>query len=76
MNHNAAFRFSFPKVTRPLFLLVNRARNTLINDNQDGAINSSIENNQGVNYQPDRLYPHEEVGSARYSHSPLSGETH
>jgi catalase len=56
-------------------LPVNRPRNAVSNGNQDGAMNSRIEDNQGVNYQPSRLYPREEVASVRYSHSPLSGET-
>lgn len=56
-------------------LPVNRPRNAVSNGNQNGGMNSRIEDNQGVNYQPSRLYPREEVASARYSHSPLSGET-
>ncbi|SLM61993.1 Catalase [Dickeya aquatica] len=45
------------------------------NVNQDGSLNSGHSQNKGVNYQPSRLYPREELVSARYSQTPLNGTT-
>ena len=58
-----------------LTLPVNAPRVPVSNGNQDGAMNSGKADDHGVNYQPSRVYPREELQSARYSHSPLSGIT-
>ncbi|MEH2921349.1 catalase [Samsonia erythrinae] len=58
-----------------LSLPINAPRNKVNNGNQDGSLNSGKTENKGVNYQPSRLYPREELASARYSHLPLQGTT-
>jgi len=57
-----------------LQLPINQPRGKVNNGNQDGAMNSG-KTTSGVNYQPSRLEPREEVAGARYSSSPLSGST-
>lgn len=58
-----------------LSLPVNRPHSPVNNGNQDGSMNSGQTQDKGVNYQPSRLYPREELASARYSHTPLEGST-
>lgn len=58
-----------------LSLPVNAPRVPVSNGNQAGAMNSEHADDKGVNYQPSRIYPREELQSARYSHTPLSGMT-
>ncbi|MCV9877434.1 catalase [Brenneria izbisi] len=58
-----------------LSLPINAPRNKVNNGNQDGGMNSGKTQDKGVNYQPSRLYPREELTSARYSHLPLQGTT-
>ncbi|GLW37459.1 catalase [Pectobacterium carotovorum subsp. carotovorum] len=58
-----------------LSLPINTPRTGVNNGNQDGSLNSGKTQDKGVNYQPSRLYPREELVSARYSHSPLQGST-
>lgn len=58
-----------------LSLPINAPRNKVNNGNQDGSMNSGKTQDNGVNYQPSRLYPREELTSARYSHLPLQGTT-
>jgi catalase len=55
-------------------LPINRPRVKVSNGNQDGAMNSG-NTTSGVNYQPSRLQPREEMASARYSSSPVTGST-
>ncbi len=57
-----------------LQLPINQPRVKVNNGNQDGAMNSG-KTSSGVNYQPSRLEPREEVAAARYSSLPLSGST-
>lgn len=56
-------------------LPINRPHITVNNGNQDGALNHDDTHNDGVNYQPSRRYPREELVSARYSTTPLNGAT-
>lgn len=58
-----------------LNLPINRPHSPVNNGNQDGSLNSGNTQDKGVNYQPSRLYPREELASARYSHTPLEGTT-
>ncbi|MFC3395577.1 catalase KatB [Brenneria rubrifaciens] len=58
-----------------LSLPINLPRSKVNNGNQDGSLNSGNTKDNGVNYQPSRLYPREELTSARYSHLPLQGTT-
>lgn len=58
-----------------LSLPVNQSRVKINNGNQDGSLNYGDTQDQGVNYQPSRLYPREELASARYSTTSLSGST-
>lgn len=58
-----------------LSLPVNQPLIPVNNGNQDGSLNSGNTLNKGVNYQPSRLYPREELTSARYSQTPLEGTT-
>ncbi|MEG0207225.1 MAG: catalase [Hafnia sp.] len=58
-----------------LSLPVNRPLIPVNNGNQDGSLNSEHTLNKGVNYQPSRIYPREELASARYSQTPLEGST-
>lgn len=58
-----------------LSLPVNQPLIPVNNGNQDGSLNSGHTLNKGVNYQPSRLYPREELASARYSKTPLEGTT-
>lgn len=58
-----------------LSLPVNQPKVAINNGNQDGQMNSAAIDNAGVNYQPSRVYPREELKSARYSQLPLSGTT-
>ncbi len=58
-----------------LGLPVNRPRSEVNTVNQDGMMDSGNADDKGVNYQPSRIYPREELQSARYSHTPLSGST-
>ncbi|WP_231718366.1 catalase KatB [Yersinia rohdei] len=58
-----------------LNLPINRPYSPVNNGNQDGSLNSGNTQDKGVNYQPSRLYPREELASARYSHTPLEGTT-
>ncbi|SUI47361.1 catalase HPII [Salmonella enterica subsp. indica] len=58
-----------------LSLPVNRPLIPVNNGNQDGTLNSGHTLDKGVNYQPSRLYPREELASARYSQTPLEGTT-
>ena len=55
-------------------LPINQPRVKVNNGNQDGAMNGG-KTTSGVNYQPSRLEPREEVAGARYSSLPLSGGT-
>lgn len=55
-------------------LPINQPRVKVNNGNQDGAMNSG-KTTSGVNYQPSRLEPREEMAGARYSSLPLSGST-
>lgn len=57
-----------------LQLPINQPRVKVNNGNQDGAMNSG-KTSSGVNYQPSRLEPREEVAAARYSSLALSGST-
>lgn len=61
--------------TNALNLPINRPHSPVNNGNQDGSLNSAHTQDKGVNYQPSRLYPREELTSARYSHTPLEGTT-
>ncbi|MDI6635245.1 catalase [Pantoea dispersa] len=61
--------------TNGLSLPVNAPRVPVSNGNQDGLMDSGNADDKGVNYQPSRIYPREELQSARYSHTPLSGST-
>ena len=54
---------------------MNAPRVPVSNGNQDGMMDSGNADDKGVNYQPSRIYPREELQSARYSHTPLSGST-
>lgn len=56
-------------------LPINQAKVPVNNGNQDGSLNSGLDTNKGVNYQPSRLYPREEQTLARYSVTPLEGTT-
>ncbi|WP_023640542.1 catalase KatB [Dickeya zeae] len=58
-----------------LSLPINAPLKKVNNINQDGSLNSGHTQDNGVNYQPSRLYPREELVSARYSQTPLSGTT-
>ncbi len=58
-----------------LTLPINAPLKPANNVNQDGSLNSGHSQNKGVNYQPSRLYPREELASARYSQATLSGTT-
>lgn len=58
-----------------LSLPINAPLKKANNINQDGSLNSGHTQDKGVNYQPSRLYPREELASARYSQAPLSGTT-
>ncbi|WP_240630180.1 catalase KatB [Brenneria alni] len=58
-----------------LSLPINQPTVKVNNGNQDGSLNSGDTQDQGVNYQPSRRYPREELTSARYSSTPLSGTT-
>ncbi|MBS4087149.1 catalase [Pseudomonas rustica] len=55
-------------------LPVNAPKFSINNGNQDGALNSA-NTTTGVNYQPSRLVPRDEVEAARYSQLALSGNT-
>ena len=55
-------------------LPINQPRVKVNNGNQDGAMNSG-KTLSGVNYQPSRLEPREELNAARYSSLPLAGVT-
>lgn len=61
--------------TNALNLPINRPHSPVNNGNQDGSLNSDHTQDKGVNYQPSRLYPREELTSARYSHTLLEGTT-
>ncbi|PLR32608.1 catalase [Chimaeribacter californicus] len=56
-------------------LPINAPRAPVNNINQDGSHNTGHTQDKGVNYQPSRLYPREELASARYSLTPLEGTT-
>ncbi|MDW5502645.1 catalase [Pseudomonas lundensis] len=56
-------------------LPINRAHTTVNNGSQDGSLNTGDTQDQGVNYQPSRRYPREELTSARYSNLPVAGTT-
>ncbi|ACT05846.1 Catalase [Dickeya chrysanthemi Ech1591] len=58
-----------------LSLPINAPLKKANNINQDGSLNSGHTQDKGVNYQPSRLYPREELVSARYSQTPLNGTT-
>ncbi|HFF8452892.1 catalase [Serratia marcescens] len=58
-----------------LSLPINQPRVAVNNGNQDGNLNYGDTQDLGVNYQPSRRYPREELASARYSSAPLSGVT-
>lgn len=58
-----------------LSLPINQAHNTVNNINQDGQLNSGHTLDKGVNYQPSRIYPREELSSARYAPFLLDGYT-
>ncbi|MBO8133909.1 catalase KatB [Dickeya fangzhongdai] len=58
-----------------LSLPINAPLKKANNINQDGSLNSGHTQDKGVNYQPSRLYPREELASARYSQTPLNGTT-
>lgn len=58
-----------------LNLPINRPHSPVNNINQDGSLNSGKQQDKGVNYQPSRLYPREELTSARYSQTMLTGAT-
>ncbi len=55
-------------------LPINQPKVAVNNGNQDGATNPG-DSRSGVNYQPSRLQPRDEVEHARYSQLPLSGST-
>jgi catalase len=55
-------------------LPINQPKVAVNNGNQDGATNPG-DTRSGVNYQPSRLQPRDEVEHARYSQLPLSGST-
>ncbi|POA18260.1 catalase [Pseudomonas sp. FW300-N1A1] len=57
-----------------LQLPINAPKVAVNNGNQDGAMNTAS-TDTGVNYQPSRLMPREELQAARYSQLPLSGST-
>ncbi len=56
-------------------LPINSPKIPVNNINQDGSLNSGNTKDQGVNYQPSRIYPREELASARYSQMPVKGAT-
>lgn len=56
-------------------LPVNRPVIAVNNGNQDGSLNYGATQDKGVNYQPSRRYPREELASARYSMQPVQGTT-
>ncbi len=56
-------------------LPINQARTPVNNGSQDGSLNAGHTQDKGVNYQPSRLYPREELSSARYSQLPVEGTT-
>ncbi|ELI0025973.1 catalase KatB [Salmonella enterica] len=58
-----------------LSLPINRPHSKVNNGNQDGNLNIGHTQDKGVNYQPSRLYPREELASARYSSTTLEGTT-
>ncbi|EOV0904515.1 catalase [Edwardsiella piscicida] len=58
-----------------LSLPINKPHSVVNNGNQDGQLNSGHTLDKGVNYQPSRIYPREELVSSRYSQTPLSGTT-
>ncbi|CAA0090774.1 Catalase [BD1-7 clade bacterium] len=55
-------------------LPINRARATVANHNQDGAMNMG-DSTSDVNYEPSRKRPLEVKENARYSETPLAGAT-
>jgi catalase len=57
-----------------LQLPINRPRATVVNGNQDGAMNAAA-TVADVNYQPSRTRPMIETPSAAYSQAPLQGTT-
>jgi catalase len=57
-----------------LQLPINAPKVAVNTGNQDGAMNPGS-TSTGVNYQPSRLMPREELQSARYSQTALSGST-
>ncbi|WP_397387117.1 catalase KatB [Pseudomonas profundi] len=57
-----------------LSLPVNKPRVAVNNGNQDGAMNAG-HTSSGVNYEPSRLAPREQVERARYSETALQGTT-
>ena len=57
-----------------LQLPINAPKVAVNNGNQDGAMNTAS-TGTGVNYQPSRLMPREELQAARYSQLALSGST-
>ncbi|WP_439070509.1 catalase (plasmid) [Serratia nevei] len=61
--------------TNGLSLPINRPVTSVNNGNQDGSLNNGQRSDQGVNYQPSRLYLREELASARYSRTQLEGTT-
>ncbi|WP_017347282.1 catalase [Pantoea sp. A4] len=61
--------------TNGLALPINAPKVAVNNGNQDGAMNGAVTDTQGVNYQPSRSYPREELASARYSQLAISGHT-
>lgn len=57
-------------------LPINSPKNMVNNINQDGSLNSGhTKDDKGVNYQPSRLYPREELTTAHYSQMPVMGTT-
>ncbi|MFP1923646.1 catalase [Lonsdalea quercina] len=61
--------------TTGLSLPINAPLKAVNNGNQDGTLNHGHTQDEGVNYQPSRLHPREELVSARYSQTPLNGTT-
>ncbi|MHC2599043.1 catalase [Kluyvera sp. 1366] len=61
--------------TNVLTLPINKPHVAVNNGNQDGQMNGTKSENQGVNYQPSRLYPREQLATATYSQLPISGTT-
>lgn len=61
--------------TNGLSLPINQPVTPVNNGNQDGSLNNGQSSDQGVNYQPSRLYLREELASARYSRTQLEGTT-